>query len=299
MADVADHFVDLNGINFRYRDWSGQGRLLLLLHGLASTTHIWDFVAPLLSERHRVVALDQRGHGLTDKPEDGYDYQTVTGDALAFLDYLQAQSAVVVGHSWGASVAVELAAANPERVEAIVLVDGGISRGGPPPEGLWDEYAGRMAPPDMTHLTPRAFIAGSRQRWSQLRTWTPDLEAVLMSLFEVSEEGTIRPRFARAQHMQVVRAMWESRGKNTLASVGCPVLAMPARRPANDERSQEAGRRRKETLAALEVSMPNLTVRWMEDSVHDVPLQRPELVADTIDSFLESVAVPEKLHNVA
>jgi hypothetical protein len=65
---------------------------------------------------------------------------------------------------------------------------------------------------------------------------------------------------------------------------------MPARRPSNDERSQEMMRRREESLAALAASMPNLTVRWLEDSVHDVPLQRPELVAETISAFLQSIA---------
>jgi pimeloyl-ACP methyl ester carboxylesterase len=287
---VADQFAELNGIKFRYRDWGGDGELVLLLHGLASSAHIWDFVAPLLAEGNRVVALDQRGHGLTDKPDSGYDYETVAADAIAFIDHLEAPSAVVIGHSWGASVAVELASRHQGRIRAIGLLDGGISRGGPPPEGTWEDYASRMAPPDLTHLTPRAFIAGSRQRWGQLRSWTPELEAVLMSLFDMAEDGTIRPRFPRAQHMLVVRAMWENRGRNALASVTCPILVMPARRPSNDERSQEMMRRREESLATLAASMPNLTVRWLEDSVHDVPLQRPELVAETISAFLQSIA---------
>src|SRR3990170_3000694 len=106
MTAVVDKSVELNGLAFRYRDWGGNGRLVLLLHGLASTAHIWDFVAPLLAERHRVVALDQRGHGLSAKPDDGYDYATVARDAVALLDHLHAPSAIVVGHSWGASVAI-------------------------------------------------------------------------------------------------------------------------------------------------------------------------------------------------
>ncbi len=154
------------------------------------------------------------------------------------------------------------------------------------------EYAEAMAPPDLTHLSARAFIAGARQRWAQLRPWTPELKAVLMSLFDVTQEGTIRPRFPRAQHMQVVRAMWENSGATTLSAVSCPVLAMPCRRPGHDERSQELLRRREEALAALAASMPNLTVRWLEDSVHDVPLQRPDLVAGTLAAFLETNPAP-------
>ena len=58
-----DEWVTIDGLKFYYRDWGGPGQLVLLLHGLASTCHIWDMVAPILAQNHRVVALDQRGHG--------------------------------------------------------------------------------------------------------------------------------------------------------------------------------------------------------------------------------------------
>lgn len=287
MALAVDRFVELRGLAFHYLDWGGAGRPVVLLHGLASTAHIWDFVAPLLAQRHRVVALDQRGHGLTDKPETGYDYASVVGDLLAFLDHLAFERAAIVGHSWGASVAVEFAAAHPERTEAIVLVDGGVNTGRSRVQRSWEEYAQAMAPPDLTHLRWEDFLRGARQRWSQLRTWTPELEAVVASLFEVTEAGTIRPRFPRAQHMQVVRAMWEHRETDRFPALRCPVLLMPCRRANSDERAQEFLRRREEAIAALVAAHPHVTVRWMEDSVHDVPLQRPELVAETILAFLE------------
>ena len=58
-----DKWMTVNGLDFHYRDWGGSGRSLVLLHGLASTCHIWDLVAPILSQDYSVVALDQRGHG--------------------------------------------------------------------------------------------------------------------------------------------------------------------------------------------------------------------------------------------
>ena len=66
-----DKFAAVNGMQFHYVDWSGEGRPIVLLHGLASNSRIWDMVAPILHLMYRVVALDQLGHGATDKPDHG------------------------------------------------------------------------------------------------------------------------------------------------------------------------------------------------------------------------------------
>src|SRR5207248_4685095 len=66
-----------------YRDWGGEGQPLVLLHGLASNARIWDLVAPRLAAHFRVLALDQRSHGLTDPAEDGYDFPSIVRDLQA------------------------------------------------------------------------------------------------------------------------------------------------------------------------------------------------------------------------
>ena len=75
-----DEWLTIGGLSFHYRDWGGFGQEIVLLHGLASTCHIWDLVAPLLAQDYRVVAMDQRGHGASAKPEEGYDFATVSRD---------------------------------------------------------------------------------------------------------------------------------------------------------------------------------------------------------------------------
>ena len=98
---------------------------MVLLHGLASTCRIWDFVAPILARDFAVIAVDQRGHGDSGKPEHGYDFATVGRDVAALLEGRGIQSPVLVGHSWGADVALELAVARPGLLQGIVFVDGG------------------------------------------------------------------------------------------------------------------------------------------------------------------------------
>src|SRR5579884_2465458 len=84
---------------------------LLLLHGLASASRIWDLVAPILAQDRRVIALDQRGHGRSEKPDTGYDFATIVADDVAAAAKLGlGERYAVAGHSWGANVALELAA---------------------------------------------------------------------------------------------------------------------------------------------------------------------------------------------
>src|SRR5947209_4974137 len=135
-----DAFVPANGLRLRYRSWQppapGSPRVdlppILLLHGLASSLHIWNLVAPLLAARGYVVtALDQRGHGESEKPDSGYDFDTIIADDRAAISALEIERPVLVGHSWGAGVALQYAATYPDLVTALVLVDGATNQFAP------------------------------------------------------------------------------------------------------------------------------------------------------------------------
>src|SRR3989442_12641353 len=87
-------------IRLHYLDCGGSGRPLVLLHGLASSCRIWDFTAPPLAEHFHPLALDQRGHGLSDKP-GSYTFAEVTRDPSAFTDSLGLDRPLITGHSCG------------------------------------------------------------------------------------------------------------------------------------------------------------------------------------------------------
>ena len=121
--------VDLAGLEFRYWDWnlgSGTGRSAVLLHGLASNARFWDLAVPHLTDDLRLVALDERGHGLSAKPDDGYDFPSVAGDVAAFIGKLGLERPLLIGHSWGGNVALQVAADHPELVGGVVSIDGGF-----------------------------------------------------------------------------------------------------------------------------------------------------------------------------
>ena len=120
-----DGFVTGNGLRFHYLDWGdADAPPVVLLHGFAQTCHSWDFVALSLSDRFRVITLDQRGHGDSDWAPDGdYTAETQQTDLHAIVEALDLRGFVLMGLSMGGRNAFTYAAHHPERVRALVIVD--------------------------------------------------------------------------------------------------------------------------------------------------------------------------------
>lgn len=280
MTTPTDQHIILNNLPFHYRDWGGDGQEVLLLHGLASTCHIWDLVSPLLAADFRIAALDQRGHGQSAQVDCGYDFATVLGDAAAFIDHLGWRRPIIVGHSWGADVALELAAAHPQLVSGLIFVDGGTIDISNRPGWTLAQAREEMAPPIFTGFTP----AMMRERVVSGGRFGPNppetiIEAVLAN-FRVLEDGTIQSNLRRENHLRIIDALWEHKPFELYPTLQCPVLLLPARQAVPDAMARRF--RREESIARAESLLPVSRTVWLEDSIHDVPLQRPALVADTI-----------------
>jgi pimeloyl-ACP methyl ester carboxylesterase len=99
----------------------GEGPPLLLIHGWPQTWYAWRMVMPTLAEDFEVIAVDQRGIGLSDKPADGYDTGTLANDLVALMDALGHQRFAVYGTDTGMTIAYALAADHPELVERLVV----------------------------------------------------------------------------------------------------------------------------------------------------------------------------------
>jgi 3-oxoadipate enol-lactonase len=114
----------INGIEINYRD-SGEGFPLLLIHGFTGNLRNWALQAPVLTRGFRMVSIDQRGHGHSEKPTQPEDYslELMAEDAYGLLQHLGIDGCCLIGHSMGGMVAQHLALAHPESVRALVLVD--------------------------------------------------------------------------------------------------------------------------------------------------------------------------------
>ena len=107
-------------------EWSRRGLPCVLLHGLGDNASVWSHLAPRLMNRFRIVAVDLRGHGNSDwDPQARYDAATFTADLAKAIAAFGFERTILIGHSWGAETAIRFAAANPAKVEALVIADFG------------------------------------------------------------------------------------------------------------------------------------------------------------------------------
>ena len=279
-----DAWMELGGLSFHYRDWGGSGQPIVLLHGLASTSRIWDMVAPLLSANCAVVALDQRGHGESAKPDFGYDFASVSADLHAFFQGLAIESPIVIGHSWGGDVALEYAVEHPDVCRGLGFVDGGSIDISTRPGNTLERALVDMAPPDWTGMTVDKLLERART-WRRPSMLTPEHEEILLSNFNITAGGAISSRLSRENHLRIVEALWDHVPSKLYPDVTCPVLLMPARQEDSDPQNDRQSRRA-ESIERAEGLIPRSKTDWFEDSVPDVPIQRPELLAEVITEHI-------------
>lgn len=129
LADENGAFLDVNGVELYYIDEGpADGPVVLLLHGFGGATVTWDNTIPALTDAgYRAIAYDRPPFGLSDKsPDIDYSYAAQVAYATGLMDALDIESAVLVGHSQGGSIITQIAAAAPERVDALVFAAGAV-----------------------------------------------------------------------------------------------------------------------------------------------------------------------------
>lgn len=277
-VEVAD------GVVLSVRRWDGASDRVpfLLVHGLASNLHLWDGVGEALSGRgHPVAALDQRGHGTSAKPDDGYDFTTLTDDLVAAIEALGLDVPVVVGQSMGANVAVELAWRCPGRVRGVACIDGGwieLHRSFPE----WESCAAALAPPPLAGRPLAAIAAMVREHHPD---WPEAGIQATLACFEHRSDGTVAPWLTAERHLALLRALWEHRPSARFGEIPVPVLLVPA------GEASAAGECR-ERVEAAAAALARSEVHWMAGD-HDLHAQHPEAVAALLSSFSVDLAVPQ------
>ena len=132
------------GVKLNYVDTGPRDApAIIFLHGATDSSHSWSAVTPFLSDAYHALALDQRGHGDSDKPAYGYSIAHYADDVIAFMDRLRIQQAVLVGHSMGSFIAHQVASVYPNRVSKLVLIGSAKTVvGNPVITSLWEDPIG-------------------------------------------------------------------------------------------------------------------------------------------------------------
>ena len=292
VALTDERFETAPGVELAVRRWSGTDARgdravtapppFLLVHGLASNARTWDGVAGILAlAGHSVAAVDLRGHGRSSKPDDGYDFTTVTDDLRALVDGLGMDRPIAMGQSWGGNLVVELGHRFPSAVRSVVGVDGGLielSERFPD----WDECARLLAPPRLVGTPVAAIEAHLR---SAHPDWPESGIAGTLGNFEVRADGTVAPWLTFERHMRILRALWEHRPSGRLVDYPLPLLLVSA----DGEDEMAAAKRRAAERAAA--ASPRFRSIWFPGADHDIHAQLPDELARVVlaavaDGFL-------------
>ena len=265
--------IRVGEIELAVRAWPGDGRPWLLVHGLASNARTWDGVARRLHQAgHAVMAVDQRGHGLSDKPENGYGFDEVTADLRNLIEALGWRRPLIAGQSWGGNVVLDFAARYPHLAGGLVMVDGGFIELSAAPDASWEKVATDLKPPTLTGQQ-RGEIA------SRIAAYHPDWDAEMVEMtlanFETLPDGTVRPWLSLERHMAILRAIWDQKPSDIYPRVQTPALIAAA-----DPKQHEANPRKRDEVARAEQGLARVAVRWFEDTAHDIHVEKPHDLAD-------------------
>lgn len=248
---------------------------VLLLHGLMGRASHWSGTARRLAPRYRTVALDQRGHGSSGKPEGPYTREAYISDAASVIEQLDLGPAVVIGHSMGALTAWQLAARRPELVSAVVICDMRASALGEQSQRLWESWFKTWPLPFATLADARRWFAEEDPWLERPRPTRGDFFAELM----IQRPDGWRPVFAD-RHMLRSREPWVSDPHwDELSQVRCPTLVVRGW-------DGELGRAEAQEMVRV---LPLGSYAEIPDAGHLVPWDQPAAWSQALERFLAEV----------
>jgi len=264
---------------------------LVLLHALGATADTWRLVADHLCSRHAMFAFDLRGHGQSDCPQDGYDMVTIAEDVIGGMAALGLGKVALVGHGWGARIALALTARHPALVSHLVLVDCPHVEPRHWPDMTRERFVEEQVLQDF--YTSRAkFIEMMRDEMADF--WSSDIESIINTYVCDLPDGGVAECLQPEYQRQLRAALWEDRALSYYSKLTCPVLLIPAAAqpqpdgelPENLENADEFAAAKGYMAQQVARMIPQCSVLWMPDTSHEIQLQRPSRLADAITNFI-------------
>ncbi|MCY1341554.1 3-oxoadipate enol-lactonase 2 [compost metagenome] len=258
-------YFENDGCQLHYEDF-GHGMPVVLVHGLGSSTRDWEYQIPALAAHYRVIALDVRGHGRSDKPRERYSIAAFADDVAALIEHLGLIDVHLVGISMGGMIGFQLGVDRPELLRSLTIVNSG---------------------PEVKARSPGEYLELAK-RWTLSRLLSLDSIAKALGrlLFPLPEQAELRrkieerwPQNDKRAYLSALDAIigWGVRGR--LGRILCPTLVITA-----DRDYTPVARK-----AAYVKELPNARLVVIENSRHATPLDQPERFNTTLLDFLAEV----------
>jgi pimeloyl-ACP methyl ester carboxylesterase len=260
--------AQVNGVNLHHRI-SGQGVPILLIHGLGSSLRDWEEQVSKLSESYRVITVDLRGHGHSEKPEGPYHMTDFAADVAALLRHLDAVPAHIVGLSLGGMIAFQLAVDEPDLVRSMVIVNSG-------PAVVARTFQERMMIGSRILMT-RLFSMPTIARTLAKRLFPHPGQERLRRTFVERWSENHKPSYAAALGAIIGWSVLDR-----IDRVACPTLVI------SGDRDYTPLARKQEYVSL----MHNAELIEIADSGHATPIDQPAKFNEALLSFLSRVGKP-------
>ena len=215
-----------DGLEIQLAVSEGRGKHILCLHGLTANCRCWDVIVAGLTPVHSITAVDLRGRGLSDKPPTGYSWQHHVQDIFCVLEDLGLNRTALMGHSLGAYVSMAFAARYPDRVEKLILLDGGAELA----QAHWDRVD-LVIKPSLDRLGQvfpsfEAYIDNMKKA-PILQPWSQAIEDYFR--YEAEDvDGGVRSRIHPDHIREEMRNTRKETPSEFYPQITCPVLLVRA-----------------------------------------------------------------------
>jgi len=226
MAEPIMKGVKGDGVKINLAMWEGSLKPILCVHGITANCRCWDVLADVLAPGYRVMAMDLRGRGRSDRPAKGYSLENHLRDMNGLMDDLGIDRAVVMGHSLGAFIGLAFAAQYPGRLDGLILVDGG---GDLSQEQFDQVFAGiKPALDRLQHVFPsvEAYLETMRQA-PYIQPWSPAIETYFRYEIEPTDGG-VRTNIHPSHIAEEAENIRQVKCGAFYSQVQCPVLILRA-----------------------------------------------------------------------
>jgi pimeloyl-ACP methyl ester carboxylesterase len=247
---MRDKRVNVGEIELQIREYEREAEAVICLHFGGGNMMMWQRVVPYLQDAYRVILVDMRGHGKSDKPRWGNHIDQMAKDIAGMMEYLEIDRAHVIGSSLGAEVGLSLAAHFPERMISLVCEGALYSEYGP--YGIWDgseadyksyvdqQLAELRNRPEVDFPSVEALVAARREKLLKYGWWNEYIEAfTVYDAYEISE-GKYSSSNQKWSKEEYLERYYGYHFEDYYKQVKCPVLMLPGEDGAQDARINQA-----------------------------------------------------------